>query len=349
MPVCIYCLEEKGADAFSREHVVQEGFGRFRGALTLHDTVCGDCNQLFGETIDRELQREGAEGLERYRWGAKKPADVGGFRYTQVTLRAKDAGDFSEARFELEPARGSDGLVARLASTVAFAKKDGSGFVEFTEAQVAAGAWRSNPEIDWQKGIKAFAEGEALDRLLRLLAEQGVRPKNVRSLELPFAHGEEITVEQAFAITDNMYRAIAKIAFNYLAYREGAAFVLGAPFNALRRCIRYGEPPPLPPIHTSWDLPFRFDTSAGERPVVHFVCVSPRHPSHNNVLGVVSLFGFLTHTVMLAEGYEGTWPEPHAHLYNLKDRSVHPWKAGVPFKPTGRGKNRRRPRNADPQ
>jgi hypothetical protein len=297
--------------------------------------VCGGCNQLYGDTIDRELQREGAEGLERYRWGAKKPAEVERFRYTQVTLRAKDAGDFSDARFELRSAPGSDELVARIVSTVAFAKRDGSGFVEFTEAQLAAGEWRANAEIDWRKGVKVFAEGEALERLMCLLAEQGVQPKNVRHLQLPFKHGQEINVEQAFAITDNMYRAIAKIAFNYLSYREGAAFVLATRFDSIRRFIRYGEVPSLPPIHTSWDLPFRFDTGAGERPVVHFVCLAPRHASHNNLLGVVSLFGFLTHTVILAENYDGVWPNPHAHLYNLKDRSVHPWKAGVPFRPPG--------------
>jgi hypothetical protein len=324
-------LQEKDRSSFNREHVVQEGFGRFVGALTLHDTVCQECNQLFGDTIDRELQREGAEGLERYRWGAKKYSDVDKFRYTQLTLRAKDAGDFSDARFELKP--GPDGLVARLASTVAFAKKDGTGFVEYTEAQLINGEWRSNTEIDWQKGVKAFGEGEAVERLMELLAKQGVKPTKTRHFQLPFTHNQEITVQQSFAVTDNMYRAIAKIAFNYLAYRQGLEFVLDQQFDPIRRFIRYGESPPLPPIHTSDDIPFRVEIKDGLRPVVHFIGIAKRHPSHGNLLGIVSLFGFMTHTVILAENFKGEWPEGHAHLYNPKDWSIRPWRAGEPLRP----------------
>jgi len=335
MPRCIYCLEDKPRAQFNREHVIQEGFGRFRGALTLKQMVCRVCNQHFGDTIDRELQREGAEGLERYRWGAKSPSEIGHFRYTNLTLRAKDAGDFADARFELRPGNKPDDMVARLIPTVAFAKKDGTGFVEYTESQLKAEEWRQNPEIDWAKGVKAFASGDELDRLIRLLEGQGVRPTLVRRFALPFKHGQEITVQQTFTITDGMSRALAKIAFNYLAHREKPELVLRPAFDVVRRFVRYGEQPQLPPVHTSFDLPFRLPPEQTDRPVVHFVCIAPRYPTHNNLLGLVSLYGFLTHAVMLSEGYPGPWPKPHAHLYNPKDHTVHPWLPGVPFSPRG--------------
>ena len=127
-----------------------------------------------------------------------------------------------------------------------------------------------------------------------------------------------------------MERAIAKIAFNYLVYREGADFALAPAFDPVRRFIRYGESPPLPTIHTTLDLPFavRNLPSPDQRPVLHFVGICGKHPSHQNVLGVVSVFGFVTHTVMLAEDYSGSWPAAHAHLYNPKTRAVQPWKPG---------------------
>jgi hypothetical protein len=50
------------------------------------------------------------------------------------------------------------------------------------------------------------------------------------------------------------------------------------------------------------------------------------HPSHSNFLGVISLFGFMTHNVILAEGYQGSWPDlPIAHLYNLKTGRAAPF------------------------
>jgi hypothetical protein len=334
MPRCIYCLEEREAAAFTREHVIQKGFGTFADALTLRDVVCAACNQVFGDTIDRELLREGAEGLERYRFGGKDPAEIEQFQYTQVSLRAKIPGDFANARFELKPGSGPDGFVARLATSVGFAKKDGSGFEEYTEEQIVAREWESNPDVDWRLGIRVLGEGEAtVRRLTELLNSQGVQPTRLRRFGPSFAKGEEITVQQASSVTEGMQRAIAKIAFNYLAYRMGGDFVLAPAFHATRRFIRYAETPLVPRLETSQDLPFaiRNQPSTGQRPVVHFVCVCSRHPAHGNLLGVVCLFGFMTHTVILAENYDGPWPASHAHLYNPKNRSVHPWKAGVPF------------------
>ena len=68
MSICIYCLGEKAKAAFNVEHVVPQAFGGFRDSLTLHDSVCGECNDYFGKTLDRWLARASAEGLERYRW-----------------------------------------------------------------------------------------------------------------------------------------------------------------------------------------------------------------------------------------------------------------------------------------
>ena len=46
------------------------------------------------------------------------------------------------------------------------------------------------------------------------------------------------------------------------------------------------------------------------------------HPAQRNLLGIVSLYGFMTHTVVLAENYPGPWPTPHAHLYNIRSREA---------------------------
>jgi hypothetical protein len=52
MPICIYCVTDKPASAFTKvEHVLPQAFGRFRDNLTLKDTVCDDCNEFFGNPL----------------------------------------------------------------------------------------------------------------------------------------------------------------------------------------------------------------------------------------------------------------------------------------------------------
>jgi hypothetical protein len=70
MARCIYCLEERPADAFNREHVVPEAFGKFEQNLVL-DCVCKSCNDFFGKTLDLKLGRDTVEGLDRFRSGLK--------------------------------------------------------------------------------------------------------------------------------------------------------------------------------------------------------------------------------------------------------------------------------------
>jgi hypothetical protein len=313
--------------------VVQAGFGAYKGALTLVDAVCGECNQYFGDTIDRELLRDGAEGLERFRWGGRDPKHISKFGYKTLTLRAKDAGEFSEAQFRLSAGDGPDGLSAMLVPTVSFARKDGAGFVSYTESQLLKEEWRQNPDISWEKGVKAFGEGADISRLIAILASQGVKPTQTREITPPFSKGDELIVQQEFAITDEMYRALCKIAFNYLAYRTSSAFACDKAFDSIRTFIRTGKKPPLEPVLATDRSPFRLPAEDTDRPVVHFICIHGKHPEHNNLLGVVSLFGFLTYTVILAEDYLGPWPQPHAHLYNVKDKKVHAWPPG-PFRPT---------------
>ena len=82
MATCIYCRQSKGP--FTREHVVHDGFGRFQGALVIHNAVCHECNQEFSRTIDLALTRSSVEGYERYRFGVKKPAEIEKFSLKYV-------------------------------------------------------------------------------------------------------------------------------------------------------------------------------------------------------------------------------------------------------------------------
>ena len=49
-------------------------------------------------------------------------------------------------------------------------------------------------------------------------------------------------------IDESIVRAVAKIAFNYLAYWQGSEFMLEPDFNRTREFIRYGVKPQYPLI-----------------------------------------------------------------------------------------------------
>src|SRR5258708_19793456 len=77
MARCIYChLDGDGGATFnSVEHVFPDGFGGFKNALTLADTVCDGCNRFFGNTIDMYLTRDTPMGLMRFFAGHKAAAE----------------------------------------------------------------------------------------------------------------------------------------------------------------------------------------------------------------------------------------------------------------------------------
>lgn len=290
--------------------------------------MCDPCNQEFGNTIDVALNRESVEGLERYRFGVKKPWEIEKFKFGKVTLRAKVEGDFEGAKFvqRFDPTRNK--VVSRLMPEVAIRRKDGNGFLHFSESQVRDGSWLKNHEVDWRRGFKVFGARDDLPRLEALLESQGVVPSEKRPL-VPPPNGET-TAEQEFEVTAEMQRALAKVAFNYLAYCEGPDCALLEAFDPIRRFVKYGEQPrsSLPAVISHDGLPFS-RINAGDmvlqdgpkRPVVHFVSLASN--SERNVVGAISLFSFMTHRVMLAEAFAGPLPEARAHLYNVKTRRVH--------------------------
>jgi len=325
MPTCIYCRQSKGP--FTREHVIQDGFGRFKNALVIHDAVCHECNQEFSRTIDLALTRSSAEGFERYRFGVKEPAEIAKFKYSSLTLRVRDPGDFHGAQFIQRADPTGKKLVSHVVPGIAVRRKDGEGFLHITEAQVRDGSWRQNTDVDWRRGIKVYGGGAKGDEIRAVLEAQGVAPSAWRPLKPP--ESGVVTVEQEFEFTSEMQRAVAKIGFNYLTHCEDVEYALLEAFDPIRRYIRYGEKPSssLPPVISLEGLPFDKITAAKEvlkdgpkRPVIHFVNIGTN--VYRNIASAITLFGFMTHRVMLAEAFKGPMPEQRAHLYNVKMKEV---------------------------
>ena len=178
---CIYCRSNQAHDEFNREHVVPEAFGRYKGALVLHDTVCIKCNDYFGRTLDRLLSRGTSEGLQRYFWGVKSPSEIERFCYDNVRLSTEIPGDYHGALLTLvEDAAARRGVKAVPISQVGFAEKEGRSFIYYPIADVQAGRWRDDPRIDWNRGVKIL--GPEMEETRSLLEAQGVEITNWREM-----------------------------------------------------------------------------------------------------------------------------------------------------------------------
>lgn len=291
MPICIYCRTSTGP--FTREHVVQDGFGKFKYALVIHDAVCHDCNHEFSRTIDLALLRSGVEGFERYRFGVKKPADIAKFRYSNLSLKVKEPGDFHGAQFIQRSDAAGEKLISQVVPGIAVRRKDSEQFVHFTEAQVRDGTWLQDHDVDWKLGIRVYGSGTKSDELRAVVESQGVVISKWRPMKPP--KSGMLTVEQEFEFTLEMQRALAKIAFNYMTFSEGVEYALMAAFDPIRKYIRYGKRPSssLPPVLSHEGLPFdKIQTPGGDvlkdgpkRPVIHFVSLGSN--VERNVVGAV--------------------------------------------------------------
>lgn len=324
---CIYCFENKAEAEFNREHVIPEGFGRFRGSIVLHRLVCAECNSHFGNTLDRELARRSSEGLERYGWGIKPALEANQFQYGDTVLQVEmPEEDWDGALVHKVPGDRPGETYIELLPQVAFPRVDGNGMKRFTEAQIRRGDWRDDPSIviAGARLIQILAPGdEPYERLRRLLVEQGIAYQEERQMEPPGAGpGEEVTVRHAFVVTPPMKRALAKIAFNYFASIDRASALL-AGFDAVRRYVRWGTEPAYPVVRAVKDTRLGILGDEGKIPVGHYITVET--DLHGRaVLAHLSLFHWMTYQVVLAPEVPRTLSSvPSGHFFNVADMTVH--------------------------
>jgi hypothetical protein len=328
---CIYCRSSNSGVRFSREHVVPYAFcAGFRNVLVLHEAVCVECNQFFGDTIDLVLARDSAEGLARYRWQVKPTAEVTHFRSKLLEITYPGEGHLSRVPLRVVPADqpGGLGVVPRDGARMENATGEKSFF--FTPDEIESGSWRQNSEVDWGRGVRLFGSEAVCQRMLSALEAQGVTFAKWTPIGPVSTDSAQAEVEETVTITPEIRRAFAKIAFNYLAWVEGPPYVLSPAFDPIRQYVRYGTQSEPPPVIALDDLPFLTNAPPDHRPVVHFVALGTAS-THRNLIGTVMLFGHLSYNVVLADDLVGLWPElPRAHAYHVKTRVVEEMKPRYP-------------------
>jgi hypothetical protein len=327
-PTCIYCLSQ--SNTFDREHVIPQSFGTFEPeSFILYDTVCKLCNNYFGRTLELSLSRDSTEALLRLTHGLKAPAGARQFPYERIALRVGEPGPWLGATVVLEADQTGSGIEPIPLPQVAFKWKGAS---EWTFLQ--------EPELDESDKVAAYAGSSpgALEirimgssesdsrRLIDKLGQIGIKFSQQGFFESPIPTDGKVKLEILATVDATIFRAIAKIAFNYVAYVHGKEFVLKSDFDAARNYIRFAKLPQWETIVQASPKPILFDDKVNLRQTSGHLITFDWNLGGTGFLAQVSLFNSVTYRVALCPTYSGIWHDGMrvGHHFDIDEKTISP-------------------------
>jgi len=321
---CIYCLNEKSSEAFTKvEHVLPQAFGLFQNNFTLNGIVCDECNQFFGDNLEIDLGRDTVEGISRYEHGVRSPKDFKSLGKRSRLQHKKIAeGVLKGAFIYLSYSQELNQVTPKPLPQVGFQNKNSSDYLYFLLDNIPDKTELENQGLDCVTDVRAF--GDDFKAIEQALAEKGIFPEFQKEIPVPEIKSGKLLVEYEASIDSIIRRSIAKIAFNYLAYWQGAEFVLQEIFNPIRFYIRNGEREEnnlFVIIRTESIL--KDEASQELRRLAHVVTVNWAQ-NGISIVSQVSLMNFLSYTVQLAKNYPRQIPNLRkGHFFNLGDHKIY--------------------------
>lgn len=320
MPVCIYCQSDKSEKCFSkREHVVPQSFGTFKDNLTLKNIVCDDCNQYFGDNLEIALARDTVEGLSRFSHGIKAPDEFRPFgRNSRIVLRVAE-GAFEGAYVYRQYSATADEILLRPLPQTGFLIGDKCKYYLMDEIPTNEELRKAGFDNKCPKAILGLGVDE--NQLRGALAEKGIAFEKGGEL-IPPKESEKILCQVEATIDQKIFRSVAKIATNYLAYWQGPDFLNEKSFDVVRRYIRYGGKPDYPLVITKQDAILDDEPITGKRRLGHLLTVN-RTADGVSVIAQVSLFNWVTYCVSLArECRKGQEEIRKGHFFNVANNEI---------------------------
>lgn len=321
---CIYCLEDRPHGAFIKaEHVIPQSMGVFENNLTLHDIVCDDCNQYLGDTIELVLGRGSYEALLRVRYGVQPSTKLRKLQHTRVRLTLPRDDEWHGLVIELVPEGTGHAFVPVPQVGLRTSDEEPYSFVVEEDLQRESSALPPGPYSE--RGILIVSNSaEVQARLIALLENRGIHFKERDDGPVPGQPSELALTEITVRMDRTLMRCAAKIAFNYLAHREGRDFVLQQSFDTVRDFIRHGAGTTYPLVVAD-DQPILADDFIDRRQTNGHLLTISWAADGRSIVGQVSLFNHTRYCVSLARRYSGIWrPLRHGHHFSIETRKVSP-------------------------
>lgn len=325
---CIYCKESKIASDFGREHVLPEAFGKFKDTLVLHDAVCRECNQYFGNTLDNRLARGSMQGAIRYFRGVKPLKKFRDVDRERVKLSAHAPGQANLRQAEFIETPEGEGLIFTPGITYRSISSNKEQFVSLEALE--SGNWNKSDDIDRQQlVILSYSDVHILERIQRALANLKLGVEILDTIDETQAGQRVLVVVDAAKEDILLYRAIAKIAFNYLAYKMSRDFTLQPIFDRTRAFIRQGSEATtlvkkVPPMKIFGDR----EEAARRRG--HIVAIELAADG-TTIRGFVEFFGVMTYKVTLGKFGQLAIPISAGHYFDVTSKQVIPMDAIRPL------------------
>jgi hypothetical protein len=303
--ICIYCLEDQTQSSFTKvEHVVPQSFGRFENNFTLHETVCDGCNKYFGDNLEIALGRDTYEGGLRFEYGLRQPSEFKSLgKKTRLTVRINE-GEFKGAYAYREYSEDQQRIILKPAPQVGFRKLVDSEIEYYMLDQIPTKQYfdQNGYDLDQPGSIRILPSTE-VESIKMVLLEKGFIFKAHKDVN-PDDSESSLLCKIEGVIDESIIRAVAKIAFNYLAYWQGPQFMLEADFNPTREFIRYGVNPQYPLIKIRQESILGDEPLSGKRRSGHLLTVDWA-ADKRSIVAQVSLLNWLTYSVCLARDFLG--------------------------------------------
>jgi hypothetical protein len=312
---CLYCEEAKATDQFNREHVLPKAFGRYEDNFVLHRLVCIDCNSFFDRNLDGPLARDSKEGLDRFVQGGvepKKDRKLPGNR-----LRPKRSGgrfDGALLRWALDDTGTLLSVVP--APQVGFGKSGDGPFEWFPLDDLPSPASLRSKQLSY-----CVAGGMPREEAAALVERLGFDAALASELVDPPDADGTVAATTEGRIDQTLRRAVAKIAFNYLAYHYADIASLNQ-FRGIRRYIRFGEELRANPVTVSTRT--ILGGLAPDVQVVGHIITARWDGVAHQVLAQVSLFDWVQYEVVLSTSAFLVPPlfVESGHLFNPYARQI---------------------------
>lgn len=298
---CIYCLEEKPVNCYKKtEHVLPQSFGKFKKNLTLNKIVCDTCNKYFGDNLEILLGRDTFEGMTRADHNVIKAEDFKSpGKKSRLAIRVNEGlckGAFAYREYSEEEGM----IIIKPIPQVGFKKIGDTAYEYFPLNGIPEKEHlENNYDLTGAKSIVVL--GCAFEVAQKHLTEKGIL-FHEDGAAYPPERDAGIECEVTGTIDQIVFRAIAKIAFNYFAYWAGSERVLDNAFHPIRRYVRYGEKTTYPFVVIIEKAILGDEPLEGKRRLGHLITFGWSQ-NRLSLVSQVSLFNWITHSVLIAKDF----------------------------------------------
>ena len=314
---CIYCKNEISSENASNEHVFPEAFGCPNDWLL--DCVCRLCNNEFGRTIERFLASDSIEGIWRLQvLGSRSKKHI---KQTCIKINIPDEERYGGFRGAIVYAdfRVKDSLYLPAQVLII----DENEKRKFTLLEKMTDDDIKNFTTRFELIAQNKEEYESATTRLRRLGKKLEEPI-VGLPSTALSKDGKLEIEVEGVMNAEIFRAIAKISFNYLAKVKGSCYALDSKFDSLREFIRTGQRQlNYKPVTIEAGHVLRDETPRKYAFEGHLFTIESRN---DDIIGKVVLTNMYNYYYVVKLGNLGLiWHDVKSgHAYSVKEKKISP-------------------------